>query len=807
MMADAAPQPNLTLAAALEAHALGLTPIPARIDGSKRPAGHAWEHWQTERPTIEQLHQWFGNGHPGIGLVCGAISGNLEMLELEGVAVIGRIGHEVTRMARDAGIGHIIERLRHGYTERTPSDGIHWLYRVDGDPVPGNTKLARRNATDAELAVKPDDKIKTLIETRGEGGFTVIAPSHGTTHPTGLPWRLQGGSLAAIPTLTSAEREQLHDICRKFDSYKTEKITVAPTKRITPKAFAGHVGDSWFDAVVEHLAATEPWDNILGRYGWAYIRKDRHGSDLYRRPGKDDGVSAWVKNDRLNVFSTSTPLDSSDKTTLDRLDVIAAYEHRGDRSEAARAVAESTGILQAWKTRQDATKTHAAPDPGVDAGTGETSSAPGVATEASGAFNLPDDFWNARPSLQHIRQAAHCRGCCADAVLAAVLARVVCTIPPSVKLPAIVGGEASLNMITAIVSASGGGKTTSNSVARRLVPLDHRSDIVDGVSPGSGEGLIESWLEMVPEEQPDGKTKQVKRQTKKAVFMFLDEGQGLLTLGERSGSTIMPLLRSAWAGELLSTQNASQETKRRLAEHTYRLGMCMGFQLQYAADLIADGEGGTPQRVVFATATDPHIPEEPPEWPGPLELVLHPEVAGVGTVYDVDPDIAKQIRSKVLARQRGQIVVDPLDTHADLVRLKVAAALAHIDGGRLHINDEDWALAGKIMRRSSMVRAWAIEAADNKRQREQKARNMVAAERESVLTDTAETKALRSGARSIARKAHKVGALTHNEAKQAVASKHRALATLDDMLDYAAAQGWVKIDPDGTVNPGESRPA
>ena len=152
-MAETSPT-SPVLATALLAHDLGLCVIPARIDGSKRPVGNTWEQWQTERPTIEQIHQWFDNGHAGIGIVCGDISGNLEMLELEGVAVVGGVGFEVTKAANEAGIGHIIERLREGYFERTPSGGVHWLYRVAGDAVPGNTKLARRNATDAELIEK-----------------------------------------------------------------------------------------------------------------------------------------------------------------------------------------------------------------------------------------------------------------------------------------------------------------------------------------------------------------------------------------------------------------------------------------------------------------------------------------------------------------------------------------------------------------------------------------------------------------------------------------------------------------------------
>jgi hypothetical protein len=788
---------NPTLATALEAHDLGLCVIPARTDGTKAPRGnredeYKWERWQTERPDLDQIHRWFDNGHAGIGIVCGDISGNLEMLELEGIAAVEGVGRAVTKAATEAGIGHLIERLRDGYFEHTPSGGIHWLYRVAGEPVPGNTKLARRNSTDAELAVKPDDPVKTLIETRGEGGFTVIAPSHGPTHPSGKPWTLGGGSLATIPTLTSEERDQLHAVCRQLDTYRPEKIvvTVPPSRRMTPKAFAGNVGDSWFEAVTEHLAATETWDALLSRYGWVYVRRDRHGSDLYRRPGKDQAVSAWIKNDRICVFSSSTPLDSSEATTLDRLDVIAAYENGGDRKAAARAIADATGIMDAWMRRQDATPT---PNPGTDAATGEMTS-----------LNLPEEFWNARPSLQHIRQAAHSRMSCADSLLIVVLARIATLIPPTVKLPAIVASPASLNYFGAIVSQSGGGKSSSLDVGTELVPITF-NDIADSIPPGSGEGLIEVYMEMVSEDDPaTGKKVKVKRQTKRAAFVFVDEGQALIAMGERSGTTIMQTLRSAWSGQVLGQQNASQETNRRLASHKYRMGLILGFQLQYAATIIADDEGGTPQRFVFVNATDPTIPEDAPDWPGSLEIV-HAPVIHTGQFVDVDTDVTAGIRKRRHMTATGRVVGDPLDGHADLIRLKTAALLAYLDGGRLNVTHDDWDLAGMMMKTSNAVRQWAIETARMKVAKDQQAKVAVAVDRELAVVDSVERRALISGAKSVARRVHKDGGAGRREALQSVASKHRALASVDDMIAHAEQKGWI-TPVDNGWKPGEAKP-
>lgn len=801
-MPAAAPTTNDVLATAIEGHAADICVIPARADGSKRPVGASWERWQSERPSLDQIHRWFDNGHPGIGIVCGDISGNLEMLELEGVAVAGGVGLEVTRLAREMGVGHIIERLRTGYFERTPSDGVHWIYRVDGSPVPGNTKLARRNATAAELVTNPDDKIKTLIETRGEGGFTIIAPSHGTTHPTGRPWKLGGGSLTTIPTLTTEDRDQLHAVCRKFDTLQLEKITVKPVaagKRITPQAFTGHVGESWIDTVAEHLAATVTWDQLLSRYGWRYLRQDRHGSDLYCRPGKDDGVGGWIKNDRLNVFSTSTPLDADERTTHDRIEAIAAYEHAGDRTAAARAVAEATGILDTWKQQRDTQALNPRPSTdGVDTDTGEK-------TDAS-PVNLPDEFWNARPFLQHIRQAAHSRTVCADSVLLVAMIRYATLIPPTTTLPPVVASRASLNTFGAIVSQSGGGKSTSVDVGSELVPITY-TDIVDNMPPGSGEGLIELYLEMVDDVHPDtGKKVKVKRQTKRAAFVFVDEGQSLIAMGERSGSTVLQTLRSAWSGQVLGQSNAAQETNRRLAPHRYRMGLVMGFQLRYAADIIADAEGGTPQRFLFVSATDPAIPEDAPDWPGALPLHL-PDVIHTGVDYTIDDDVAAEIRKRHHMKATGKYTPDELDGHADLVRMKVAAVFAGMDGGRQHIGADDWWLAGLFMTTSRAVRAWAIEVARYKAAKDAEGKVAAAANREAQVADTLESRALVSGAKSIARKVHKSSQpVGKGDLHAAVASKHRAAASVDDMIAHAEHHEWIQAAGDAWIA-GGSQPA
>jgi putative DNA primase/helicase len=318
------------LTAALAWHANDACVLPAATDGSKRP-NLTWKANQTSRPTTSQIIDWFAGGHPGLGLICGQVSGNLEMLELEGRAITEGKLADLTNIITEAGLADLWVRLTaNGYTERTPSGGLHILYRVAGAPVPGNTKLARRPATGEELAAKPDDRLKVLAETRGEGGWVVVAPSNGPTHPTGETWTVAYGQPGTVPTITAAEREQLHRAVRCLD--ETPDPAPAPAgPRLAVVRTDGSIppGDDY--------EARTTWADILTPHGWRHIFT-RGATSYWRRPGKDTpGISATTGHaadrDRLYVFSSSTVFDPERPYT--RFGAYALLEHGGDHTLAA----------------------------------------------------------------------------------------------------------------------------------------------------------------------------------------------------------------------------------------------------------------------------------------------------------------------------------------------------------------------------------------------------------------------------------------------------------------------------------------
>jgi hypothetical protein len=328
------------LAAALAWQAAGVSVVPTRTDGSKAPIG-TWKEWTTARADTDQLHRWLDNGHPGIGLVTGTISGNLELLELEGRAVAEGAVQQITELITAAGLADLwVTITGHGYAERTPSGGLHILYRVD-QAVPGNEKLAQRPARADELTDRERDVLaehpgkvfpRVLAETRGEGGYVVIAPSNGATHPTGQGWTVAYGQAGAVPTITAEQRTALHTIFRTLDRMPPP-IAVEPATRPLALVRDGELrpGDDY--------EARTGWHDILTPHGWRPLH--RHGERTYwRRPGKDTpGISGTTGGaadgrDRLYVFSSSTEFPTEQPIT--KFEAYAILEHGGDRSAAAR---------------------------------------------------------------------------------------------------------------------------------------------------------------------------------------------------------------------------------------------------------------------------------------------------------------------------------------------------------------------------------------------------------------------------------------------------------------------------------------
>jgi hypothetical protein len=442
-------------------------------------------------------------------------------------------------------------------------------------------------------------------------------------------------------------------------------------------------------------------------------------------------------------------------------------------------------------------------------------------------LNLPAEFWEARPSLKHIRQAAQARRACPDAVLGNLLAREGAYAVPADGVDLGVGHPSPLTCFVVAYGPPGGGKTTAARVAAELRPPSPAL-LAAGYRErplGTGEGMVTAFMALRPDPADEtGKTKTMQ-QVRDNVLFVMDEAEQLFKANARSGTTVMQTIRAMWSGVTVGQANASAERDRQLDAGAYSTGLVLNFQPDTIGPLFDPQEtgGGTPHRFLFLSVTDPNAPAVRPEWPGELKVtrpqpVDDPtrirsraaaeraarikdagETAAVEPIVHplVDAHIAEEIEARRLAVLRGQITIDEKDTHTTLVRGRVAAILARWDG-RIEVTADDWALAGQVVETSGRVRDAAIEhgarrvAAANRHADNQHANRQAHA---AVVTMRAvEDEQARRIARVASKLARKVwatdGGLDGRGVKNCLGSRDRDVK--DEATEHAVDAGWVE---------------
>jgi Bifunctional DNA primase/polymerase, N-terminal len=428
-----------------------------------------------------------------------------------------------------------------------------------------------------------------------------------------------------------------------------------------------------------------------------------------------------------------------------------------------------------------------------------------------GGTNLPVEFWEARPVLRHIRAAAQCRFTSPDAVLGAVLARESAYAHPRNGVDLGLGGSSPLTVFSILLGPPAAGKGRSLRCAADILPVPGWLVGFQQRSLGSGEGMVEAYYGLVlPPPGPDGKPGKggkVHKQIRANVLFVHDEGEALVKIiTGRSGTTIAQTIRSAWSGESIGQANASAERDRQLDEGGYSIGLVVAFQPDTIGPLFDPTQvgGGTPHRFLFVSALDPAAPDDPSPWPGPLVVpephdpeLVRQRSPGTPTRYVLtDEKVRAEIQATRRAVLRGQVEIPEQDTHATLLRGRVAAHLARWDG-RTNITGEDWRLAGMVVATSGRLRDSAIEHGQARAARDAEVRKRSHVDRQvaaSVATaDAIERRTEQRVARGAAVLARKVRdadpkGLTRRAMKDA-AGRYRDV--FDAALGNAESRGWI----------------
>jgi hypothetical protein len=266
-----------------------------------------WKVYQSELITKEALDKQLSDPKAkGIAVICGAVSGNLEVIDIDTKyqtydlwsQISSKIGTELYNKL------HIVN---------TKNNGYHLYYKCEA--IEKNQKLAQRYATEQEAKSNPSVKSYCIIETRGEAGYVVAPPSDGYNC-------LQQG----INVISVEEREELIDIMRSFNEVIIEAVIEAHNRPST-KEYG--------------LSPFEDFNNrgdivgLLGGYGWSVVGENSERI-FFLRPGSTSKTSgSWNKSMQLfSVFSVNTPFVVEKGYKLAA--VFAILECNSDFKEAAR---------------------------------------------------------------------------------------------------------------------------------------------------------------------------------------------------------------------------------------------------------------------------------------------------------------------------------------------------------------------------------------------------------------------------------------------------------------------------------------
>jgi hypothetical protein len=258
------------------------TGISVTLTDNRKVSILNWKDFQTRLATIDELKAKEDKAQ-GIAIICGAISGNLEVIDID-------VKYDLTgNLFKDLmdELGDLADLL---VIAKTKSGGYHLYFRCD--TIEGNQKLARRAVTAEETAVNPHVKVMVLIETRGEGGYIMSPPTDG--------YQWIHNDWQDIQTITKEQRDAIFEICRSFNEYLDEPIQVKKSDA------EGSFGVSPIDDYNNRGDVVA----ILNKHGWISVRSTSDKTYL-RRPGKDDGISGDFLHSKrwFSVFTTSSQFE------------------------------------------------------------------------------------------------------------------------------------------------------------------------------------------------------------------------------------------------------------------------------------------------------------------------------------------------------------------------------------------------------------------------------------------------------------------------------------------------------------------
>jgi len=338
------------------AHSQNINAIPVKED--KHPCipyeevlKSAWGQWQNQPQTLEEVNWLTTNNRKmvGMGVITGIASGGIESIDFDQMEVY----QEYLDAAHGTPMEAIINRIREGYEEQSPK-GIHWLYKISnaGESFPANEEWSYRGVGPNKQG-KEGPKI--AIETRGQGGYIVIAPS------LNGKYKLLSGSLDKITTITMEERKQLKALAKQLNDKQDDDVYEKQINLDDAKPI-----DEW--------KQNKTWDEILAPDGFTKVSTKGNVTKWHNEGSENtvsavSGIGGKSKSDTFICFSSNKPSWMPKDKTLSKFDYIMLRDYQGDFKKAFLGILENLGRpvknLALGKKNQASTTTKTE-DPEVD---------------------------------------------------------------------------------------------------------------------------------------------------------------------------------------------------------------------------------------------------------------------------------------------------------------------------------------------------------------------------------------------------------------------------------------------------------
>jgi len=285
----------------------GLCTLPA-IRSQKRPMCK-WTKYQHELPTEADWEGW--KIADALCIVCGKISGNLLMIDFD------QQGQALPDFKSKTD-PELYSRL---VIEQSQSGGFHIIVRSEA-PVPGNTVLAK----------DPDGKV--LIETRGEGGIFLCAPTPG--------YVVTQGDFQNIPVLCSDTIESLLNTAWSLDQTPQQESIALPIPGSVPHPPVDRrhgTGKTPMEDYNER--GRDDFKRLLKKHGWRYTGEE-DSNERWLRPGKsqhskEKSASLHHTKPTFYIHSSNCTLPAGQGFSF--FYVYTYLEHDGDFAAATKDLA------------------------------------------------------------------------------------------------------------------------------------------------------------------------------------------------------------------------------------------------------------------------------------------------------------------------------------------------------------------------------------------------------------------------------------------------------------------------------------